>query len=112
MAVKTKITINKSILESQALNIVDPILEDLTRDTLALARSSSYSPYQTGELRYSGGIITSIKGQKEILFNAPHSLIVHEQPQEKRKTGRARFLKVALDDMFNHYKSKGVINGE
>jgi len=94
---------------------IDPELKQI-QDTISesvLDRSNSLVPVDTGELRNSGHIVKSKDGNN-IIYDAPHSLVVHEDLSVTDKNGQAKFLEKAMSEYESEAKKmlEDLLKGE
>ncbi len=69
-------------------------------DVLEVTKADGVVPVDTGRLRESGFVegplVGSGKAACRIGFDTEYALLVHEQPQSARKTGRSKFLETTI----------------
>ena len=75
--------------------------ELLTLGKAILGRATELCPIKTGKLRKSGYLI-DYGHTVEIGFNADYALYVHDNLNNKHDVGRAKFLEVAVQEIFPH----------
>lgn len=90
-------------------------LKEHCDNVLEAAKAHGVVPVATGRLRESGFVegplVGSGRATCRIGFDTPYALLVHEQPQSARKTGRSKFLETTItakaSDLGPILKAKG-----
>lgn len=77
-------------------------LEAHVRDVGEAANAEGNVPYASGKLHDSQFIEGPLTGQgrsaMRIGYDRPYALLVHEQPQSARRTGRSKFLESVITE--------------